>query len=153
MQFLALLAIAAVTAAAALPDHPATSGDASSLGGGFVPNCYFHEVGKRGVNVGRLTGKCSDDTTFSELYGTWLDLNLCLGNNNGTLIWQDKGNAIATSCKDCKSRHFDPQWIECSYRGRSGAWKQTSLDLNQGVRYEPGPNVLACFGHLGVSTD
>jgi hypothetical protein len=41
------------------------------------------------------------------------------------------GNAIATSCKDCKSRHFDAQWIECSCMDVTGAYKSTSLDLSR----------------------
>ncbi|KAK4124627.1 hypothetical protein N657DRAFT_633664 [Parathielavia appendiculata] len=49
--------------------------------------------------------------------------------------------------------HFDPQWIECSCRDVWGGWRQTSLDLNEGVRYDRKPNVLACFGNLGISTD
>lgn len=49
-----------------------------------------HTVGERGELVGRLIGNCGDDELFDMLHYTWLDLNYCLGNNNGELAWQDK---------------------------------------------------------------
>jgi hypothetical protein len=49
-----------------------------------------YEVGERGELVGRLIGQCGDDELFRNLHDMWLDLNLCLGNYNGSLTWQDK---------------------------------------------------------------
>ena len=49
-----------------------------------------HNVGERGDLIGRLTGQCSDGESFDDLHVTWIDLNECLGNYNGKLVWQDK---------------------------------------------------------------
>jgi hypothetical protein len=39
--------------------------------------------------VGRLLAKCGDDERFDLLHNMWLDLNYCLGNYDGQLVWQD----------------------------------------------------------------
>ncbi|KAK4242890.1 hypothetical protein C8A03DRAFT_28888 [Achaetomium macrosporum] len=154
-----LLTAAAVAAAAVLPALSPNSSvlavrDLSprqDLEGGFAKHCYTYSVGERGEIYGRLSGSCDDDEFFGDLHNMWLDLNQCLGNDNGDLIWQDGGNAIAKSCKNCHSRRDETQWIECECKDRKGAYqKLTSLDLNVGVRYDMDNHVLACFGHLGV---
>ena len=54
------------------------------------PSPVTHNVGERGDLIGRLTGQCGDDESFDDLHVTWIDLNECLGNNNGKLVWQEK---------------------------------------------------------------
>lgn len=54
------------------------------------PTAVTHNVGEKGDLIGRLTGLCSDDENFDDLHITWIDLNECLGNNNGKLAWQEK---------------------------------------------------------------
>lgn len=53
------------------------------------PTPDTHNVGERGELIGRLLGQCGDDTLFENLHNTWIDLNWCLGNDNGKLAWQD----------------------------------------------------------------
>jgi hypothetical protein len=50
----------------------------------------MHSVGERGEIVNRLLGSCGDDESFNRLRPMWLDLNLCLANNNGDLRWESK---------------------------------------------------------------
>ena len=89
----------------------------------------------------------------------------------------NSGNAFDANCKECMSRRFDTQWIECQCRDGAGEWKFTTLDLSksgpffwltsfpsttggsevltrlgldEGIRYDQDGHVLACFDHLGV---
>ncbi|AEO68047.1 uncharacterized protein THITE_2129842 [Thermothielavioides terrestris NRRL 8126] len=152
---LALFAATAATAAAvAVPELGAGAAGGVVVrnitppahGGGFVKHCYTYEVGERGELVGRLLAKCGDDERFDLLHNMWLDLNYCLGNYDGQLVWQD-------GCRDCASREFDTQWIECQCRNTKFNWQNTALDLNVSVRYDENFHVLACFQHLGVRDD
>jgi hypothetical protein len=86
------------------------------------------------------------------------------------------GNAFDINCKECRSRFFDTQWLECLCRDGARQWKYTTLDLSksgssfgchsfrplvgsgiltrlgldEGIRYDQDAHVLACFDHLGV---
>ncbi|KAH6847352.1 hypothetical protein B0I37DRAFT_391299 [Chaetomium sp. MPI-CAGE-AT-0009] len=144
---------AAVATATVLPVQElgglaAMNSTTTALEGGFIQQCEVYNVGKFGEIISRLVAQCGDDQPLSQLHNTWLDLNLCLANNNGMLAWRDHGNAIG-SC-NCHARHFDTQYIECSCKDGAGEWKDSSLDLNEGVRYDMGHHVLACYGNLGV---
>ncbi|KAG7293819.1 hypothetical protein NEMBOFW57_003876 [Staphylotrichum longicolle] len=152
VKFVLSLAAATIAAAAVLPN----AGLNSSLATTTLPKKGdTHNVGERGELIGRLLGQCGDDTLFENLHNTWIDLNWCLGNDNGKLAWQDGGNAILT-CINCSSRTFDTQWITCECEDTEKRWFISSLDLNlffqsdEGVRYDMDRHVLACYQHFGV---
>ena len=63
---------------------------AQDSAGGFTSACNAYLVeppmpGDFNVNYGRLTAHCGPD--FHE---SFLDLNKCLGNENGNLVWRQK---------------------------------------------------------------
>jgi hypothetical protein len=44
---------------------------------------------------------------------------------------RNSGNAFDAKCKECQSRRFDTQWIECKCLDGAGEWKFTTLDLSK----------------------
>ncbi|KAJ4292966.1 Structural maintenance of chromosomes protein 4 [Collariella sp. IMI 366227] len=126
--------------------------DPPGMQGGFAKYCYTYTVGARGTIYGILNAQCDDNDNWGFLHHMHLDLNKCLANNNGRLVWQADGNAIG-SCQNCHSRMFDTKFLDCECRDSAFNWRMTSIFLDNGIRYDMDRHVLACFNNYGERDD
>ncbi|KAI1260353.1 hypothetical protein F5Y18DRAFT_405710 [Xylariaceae sp. FL1019] len=77
-----------------------------------------------------------------------LDLNRCIGNNNGEMIRQPDGN-FSTSC-DCDKLKGPPTYLYCicnSDTGRNNTWN--AFELSNFITNDDGQ--LRCFNARGCS--
>lgn len=141
MLLTALAVLSAVTSVMASPitvNATAIAARDPPLVGGFINHCNLIVVIEFGSDYGHVHADCALDPSIegSEIYSS-LDLSLCMGNYNNHLAWGYLGGAMS-SCKNCASRMWDTQYIDCDCG---------TLDLNDGI-YMADNGALACYDQV-----
>ncbi|KAK3906844.1 hypothetical protein C8A05DRAFT_11411 [Staphylotrichum tortipilum] len=112
----------------------------------FVDFCAY--VGSNFTGGHWLGAFCRNNLT--EVFGynySWIDLDLCVGNNASKLVPYNKGN-YSTSCKRCKTSHDKKTLtLTCDCKNSKNGYSKSSLDLNTAIYDDNGS--VGCFGHLG----
>ncbi|KAK2073432.1 hypothetical protein P8C59_007717 [Phyllachora maydis] len=152
MSKLAVLGFAALAAAVAVDLGTVVKGNRAELvtrqspSGGYFSHCWVS-----GIIDKQLQGNCGSDPSDpnADLHQVWLDLNLCFGNIDGTVYWEDHGNGL-DSC-DCSSKDETTSIMQCTCTNLDNVSVHNGdLDLNTLIRYDQG--TLACFNNYGGQT-
>ncbi|KAJ0110279.1 hypothetical protein J7T55_000712 [Diaporthe amygdali] len=91
-----------------------------------------------------LTGICKN--TAGTFVSSPINLNKCLGNQNGNLVASKNGNALDT-CSACSVTNNSDAFKCNNCRDSSGNSHASSIDLSLAVSNNNG--VLTCFGQTG----
>ncbi|KAK2069645.1 hypothetical protein P8C59_004202 [Phyllachora maydis] len=115
---------------------------------GFTGSCAYP-----GLNFsrGHLLGLFCLNTDTS-VYGynyTCMDLDQCVGNNDGVLVGYNKGN-FSSSCTDCTVSLTQPVSLSCACASLKGVTARTRVQLDTFVFNNNG--ALDCYGNLGVQS-
>jgi hypothetical protein len=93
---------------------------------GFINNCSSWSF-TRTYNLKSFTITCKDQNGKDKTT-TGYDLNLCLGNSNGQLVYSNgKNGQFAKSCGFCS---FDKSVLKCRCRNSKGNGIYSTIDLN-----------------------
>ncbi|KAK3496620.1 uncharacterized protein B0T23DRAFT_59871 [Neurospora hispaniola] len=114
--------------------------------GGYAIDCIFTGASLR---EGHWLGcNClNDDVAILGYNYTWLDLNFCLGNRNGTLESYDTGN-YTTTCRDCRIlNNYRTIFLNCLCPDMAHVLHNTTLDLNTTLYNVNG--CAGCYNHMG----
>ncbi|KAJ9157196.1 hypothetical protein NKR23_g157 [Pleurostoma richardsiae] len=122
-------------------------------GGGFGGSCFIPS----NIYSDHFLGMYCNNR-FTAEYGynwTWIDLNWCIGNNQGQLAGANNGFYLA-SCGNCTT-FFDQGWqnnanvyLGCNCWTSLGTFPYSTVNLNQFVFNSDG--TMGCFSHLGNQT-
>ncbi|KAK3301164.1 uncharacterized protein B0H64DRAFT_449816 [Chaetomium fimeti] len=102
----------------------------------FVGYCAF--VGANLTGDHWLGAFCRNNMTSVFGYNyTWIDLDLCVGNNGSQLVPYDNGN-YSTSCTDCSTSAKPKETIilTCSCQDLNRHFFNSSLDLSNGPLWQ-----------------
>jgi hypothetical protein len=81
-----------------------------------------------------LSAKCK--RMNDSMQNTSVDLNICLGNIDGTLT---KNRDFLLSCKNCR---LSDETLFCDCKRRDGSWNSSSIEINSFVGNDNG--ILRC---------
>ncbi|KAK0730532.1 hypothetical protein B0H67DRAFT_476245 [Lasiosphaeris hirsuta] len=113
-------------------------------GGGFASFCAYPGANLTGQWLGVF---CQNDN--SAIFGynySWLNLDLCVGNNAGQLANFEYGNYSA-SCRDCSIVSSHSLYLVCSCTNMQGQLQNSSVDLNTTLFVSDG--AASCFNYFG----
>ncbi|KAK3397716.1 hypothetical protein B0T20DRAFT_229672 [Sordaria brevicollis] len=117
--------------------------------GGYASNCIFTGATLRQEHW--LGCEClNDDVAIFGYNYTWLDLNFCVGNRNGTLESYDSGNYTKT-CRNCRIyNNLRTIYLNCLCPDMAHELRNSSLDLNTTLYNVNG--CAGCYNHMGNKT-
>ncbi|KAK3394834.1 hypothetical protein B0H63DRAFT_533150 [Podospora didyma] len=120
--------------------------DAWGPGGDLVDACAYN--GSTFTDGYLLGAYCLNDQTAIFGYNyTIIDLNLCVGNDDGTLVGLENGS-YSEGCSNCTTANRDQSlYLICACLDINGQQHSSSIDLNTVLYNVDG--CAHCFGHAG----